>query len=460
MDSLKEVQRERLAFVSGRLAAPALRDVLEDLAPRAGFDFEIVVLNIAVAALMTPPWAARRLQVPANVDRVILPGFCRGDLTPIENVTGLPVENGPKDLRELPEFFGDVRHQTDYGAHDIEIVAEINHVPQLTYDDVHAIASQYRDDGADIVDLGCDPEGPFEQLAEYVARLRQDGFRISVDSFHPDEILAGVGAGAELVLSVNSSNVEALRSINCEVVAIPDTPSDLDSLATTAQKLDAAGIRYRLDPILEPIGFGFAASLERYSEVRRRFPDAEMLMGVGNLTELTGVDTAAINTVLLGFCAELKIRSVLTTQVAPWTRTCVRELDLARRLAHYAVQKGQLPKRVEPRLHLLRDERLLRHGPERLEALASELKDRNYRIFAEDDAIVVMNSEGRQQGTDPFELFARLNVDDASHAFYLGYEMAKAVTALTLGKNYTQDQALRWGFLSREETPHQGRKES
>ena len=37
------------------------------------------------------------------------------------------------------------------------------------------------------------------------------------------------------------------------------------------------------------------------------------------------------------------------------------------------------------------------------------------------------------------------------HAFYLGYEMAKAVTALTLGKNYVQDQALRWGFLTRPE---------
>jgi hypothetical protein len=37
---------------------------------------------------------------------------------------------------------------------------------------------------------------------------------------------------------------------------------------------------------------------------------------------------------------------------------------------------------------------------------------------------------------------------DPSHAFYLGYELAKAVTALTLGKNYVQDQGLRWGFLT------------
>ncbi len=35
--------------------------------------------------------------------------------------------------------------------------------------------------------------------------------------------------------------------------------------------------------------------------------------------------------------------------------------------------------------------------------------------------------------------------------------MAKAVTALTLGKNYTQDQALRWGFLTVPEESHQAK---
>jgi dihydropteroate synthase len=62
------------------------------------------------------------------------------------------------------------------------------------------------------------------------------------------------------------------------------------------------------------------------------------------------------------------------------------------------------------------------------------------------------------RGTDPFELFAELArrdaTIDASHAFYLGYELSKAVTALTLGKAYTQDQALRWGFLTIPERSH------
>ncbi|MCA9170304.1 MAG: hypothetical protein KDB23_21650, partial [Planctomycetales bacterium] len=54
---------------------------------------------------------------------------------------------------------------------------------------------------------------------------------------------------------------------------------------------------------------------------------------------------------------------------------------------------------------------------------------------------------------DAFDLFEQLmalgpkNVDPA-HAFYLGYELSKATTALTLGKQYTQDEALSWGLLT------------
>ena len=63
------------------------------------------------------------------------------------------------------------------------------------------------------------------------------------------------------------------------------------------------------------------------------------------------------------------------------------------------------------------------------------------------------------ESRDPFALFDDLQAAgrtdvDASHAFYLGYEVAKAVTALTLGKDYRQDQALDWGFLTRPEIAH------
>src|SRR5205814_9131253 len=98
---------------------------------------------------------------------------------------------------------------------------------------------------------------------------------------------------------VNGSERDAAKDWNCEVVAVPDVPATLEGLDRTVEVLSAAGVPFRIDPILEPIGFGLAASLGRYLEVRRRYPGAEMLMGVGNLTEMTGVDSAGVNVLLL-----------------------------------------------------------------------------------------------------------------------------------------------------------------
>jgi hypothetical protein len=92
-----------------------------------------------------------------------------------------------------------------------------------------------------------------------------------------------------------------------------------------------------------------------------------------------------------------------------------------------------------------------------LAELAARVTDRNFRLFAEHGLLHVINGKMCLQGSDPFDLFAQMQGReeiDAAHAFYLGYEMAKAVTALTLGKNYVQDQALRWGFLTRPEESH------
>jgi hypothetical protein len=63
------------------------------------------------------------------------------------------------------------------------------------------------------------------------------------------------------------------------------------------------------------------------------------------------------------------------------------------------------------------------------------------------------------EGQDPFLLFEELRSRepknlDASHAFYLGYELAKAATARTLDKEYRQDEALDWGFLRQPEHSH------
>ncbi len=447
---------ERIGFVTGKLAAPALEQTLEMLAPEVGFEYEVVRLNIAVAALMTTEWIARRLDASsvraARVGRWILPGYVRGALEPLEKATGARFERGPRDLRVLPEYFGrESTRSDDYGEFDVEIIAEINHVPQLPPKQILGEARRLAKQGADIIDLGCDPGGPFTEIGDRVALLKAAGLRVSVDSLDPREIRPAVAAGAELVLSVNSTNLDVAKNLGCEVVVIPDQPSSLQGLAKSIEQLRRWQVPYRIDPVIEPIGFGFARSLGRYLTVRDQFPDDEIMMGIGNLTELTDADSAPINVMLLGFCQEIGIRSVLTTQVIHWARSSVEEVDLARRLVHFAVSRRALPKHLEPELHVLRDPALHEYGEAAFEKLAADIKDRNFRLFAERGEIHVVSTGLHLKGADPFDLFEAMKVTDPQHAFYLGYEMSKAVTALTLGKVYTQDEALRWGFLTREE---------
>jgi dihydropteroate synthase-like protein len=450
----------RILFLTGRLAEPAVRRTLAELAPRAGFDATVTVLPITVVALATTPWIARHTTRPDGFDRIILPGLCQGDLSVLaEAWESVMIERGPADLADLPEYFGSARQRTGYGAYDIAILYEINHAPRLELKELRREARQARADGADIIDLGCDPGATWAGVADAVKALRDDGLRVSLDSFNIDEARAAAKAGAELVLSVNRTNRDAARDWGCEVVAVPDVPETLEGLDETMNRLAAAEVPFRIDPVLEPIAFGFARSLGRYLEVRRRHADVEILMGVGNLTELTDVDSAGVNVVLLGICQELGIRSVLTTAVINWARSSVRELDLARRLVHHAATHHVLPKRLEPDLVMLRDPKLREHGEETLAELAHRITDRNFRIFAERGLLHVINRDMHLRGVDPFTLFDEMQRHapiDPAHAFYLGYELAKAVTALTLGKNYVQDQALRWGFLTRPEEPHRG----
>jgi dihydropteroate synthase len=231
-------------------------------------------------------------------------------------------------------------------------------------------------------------------------------------------------------------------------VLIPDTPEDLDSLDATIAHLRALDKPFLVDPIIEPIGSGFAASLGRYLETRRRHPDVEMLMGIGNLTELTEADTTGVTAILLGFCQELGIRNVLTTEVIDWARGAVREAVLAAKLMRFAQQEGTPPKHVDGRLLTIKDEEVRPYTEAELRELQASITDPNIRIFADTEWIYAFNAERFVKGTDINEIFDALGVEEHTHAFYLGKELMKAAIARGLGKNYGQESPLDWGYLT------------
>ena len=442
----------RVLFVTGLLAEPALRNVLGGMA--APFECQVAAMRITVAALMTTTWIARHLTVREGTDLVLIPGLCEGDPAVIEEKVGVAVAKGPTDLREIPRYFGRSASAQEYGPWDIEILAEINNAPRSTRDDIRREAERYRASGADVIDIGCTPGLAFPALGDVVRELVDAGMRVSIDTFDVEEIRTAVQAGASVVLSVNRSNLDIANELSASEVrwvAVPDLGGPIETLEPTVAKLDAWGVSYLIDPILEPIGMGFMASLERYANARRRWPDAEMLMGIGNLTELTAADSTGVNALLVAICQELGIRAVLTTEVIPWAHGAVREIDVARRLMHYAITRRTVPKGIDDRLVTVKDPEILSYSEAELRALQAAITDPNYRIFADREAITVFNNERFVRGTDIQEIFSQLGVDEPAHAFYLGKELAKASLAVTLGKTYRQEGTLSWGYLTPSE---------
>ena len=190
------------------------------------------------------------------------------------------------------------------------------------------------------------------------------------------------------------------------------------------------------------------ASLERYAEVHRRYPEARQLMGIGNITELTSADSTGVNALLMAICEEVGVGAVLTTEVINWARGAVREIDIARRLMHHAVEHRTLPKGVDDRLITVKDPKILEYTETELRELHAAVKDPNFRIFTDRELITVFNHEVFVRGTDIQDIFSRLGVEEGTHAFYLGRELMKAKLAITLGKTYRQEGALNWGYLT------------
>jgi dihydropteroate synthase-like protein len=405
--------------------------------------------------LMKPPFIAKHLahtpfippRVGGEYDFVMIPGWCRGDLSPIEEVTGSKVISGPKDLKDIPMFFGRERQREGYGQYRVKILAEIVDAPFLSLEEILAKAEYYRANGADVIDLGWPAEGDFPHVEEVVAALKERGFAVSLDTFHRQDVLRANRVGFDYLLSVNASNLDLARQLSCTVVVIPDFGEGLDSLERNIAQLEEWGMPYIIDPILNPINFGFTESLCRFCEVRQRHPGDEMLMGLGNLTELTDADSVGINALLMGVVSELNVDYVLTTEVISWARGSVRELDIARQLMHYSGQRQILPKEIDDRLIVLKDPPHRHYSEGELRRIQEEVRDRNFRIFTDEEKIYIFNRDLFVTGTDPEEIFPQLGLGEDSHAFYLGRELERAALAVRLGKKYMQEEPLHWGYL-------------
>ena len=438
---------EHLLFITGRLAQRSLTRVLAELAPRA-FTYEIRVLGVAVAALLTVDMIARRLGDIGSAARVIVPGRCRGDLAAISAQFGVPFDRGPEELKDLPAYFGASRGARDLSRHACLIFAEIVDAPHLTPEACVARALRYRADGADVIDVGCLPATPFPHLADCVRTLKAAGLTVSVDSLNTEDLLVGGRAGADYLFSLHEDTLWIADEVPATPILIGREPGELAALIRTVERFQPSGRPFFADAILDPIHHGFTTSILRYHALRERFPDIAIMMGIGNLSELTHTDSLGLNTLLMGIVSELRIGAVLTTEVSQHCRTVVRELAHARRVLFAAREEEMPPRHIDEGLLALHERKPFPYAPEEITEFAQDVKDLNFRIQVAADGIHIYNRDGQHVAADPYDLFPFLEVaQDGAHAFYLGLELARAQIALQLGKRYDQDEELAWGCV-------------
>lgn len=440
---------DNLLFLTGKLAEKSLDKVLAEIQrdPKSPqFNYRIQQVGVSVAALMTPSLISRRVKDAGDANKVILPGLCQGDINVLQAQYGVPVERGPEDLKDLPQYFGQAGKKADLSQYRVKIFAEIVDAPYLSVEAIVKKALKFKAQGADVIDLGCLPEVKFSHLADTIQALQAVGLKVSVDSLNEQDLLNAGKAGADFLLSLTEKTLWILDQVASTPVLIPAKPHSLPSLYRAIEKCQVLNRPFYADAILDPIHFGLTDSIVRYQKLRKKYPDIPVMMGVGNLTELTDADTTGINALLFGIISELNIDAVLATSVSTHAKNAIAEADVARRMMFAAKEDGRLPRGYTHALMGLHDKRPFPYSEDEINAFAAQIKDPSFRIQISEHGLHIYNRDGIFTHTDPFALYPDLQVDDdASHAFYLGVELARAQIAWQLGKRYAQDQELNWG---------------
>ena len=100
---------EKILFLTGKLAERQLKRILSSMKPE--FSYKINQIGVNVAALMSENIIMRRLDKEQKADRIIVPGKFRGDLNKLSNFFKVPVERGPDDVCNIPDYFGTTKEE-------------------------------------------------------------------------------------------------------------------------------------------------------------------------------------------------------------------------------------------------------------------------------------------------------------------------------------------------------------
>ena len=439
---------KHIVFLTGKLAKISLEKVLSDISSKNQFTYKVIDIGVNVAALATVNIIIKKLDLKdiSKATRIIIPGRCRGEIKDLEKFSGKECIRGPEELKDIPSFLGLQGKDLDLSKYDTKIIGEITEAPNMSVKEIIKQANNYKKDGADIIDIGCLPSTEFPHLTETIQELKNQNFMVSVDSLDEKNLLTGAKAGADFLLSLQEKSIWVMDEVDAIPIIIPDYPREEKKFFRLIERLLKDEKEFIADSILEPINFGFTDSIVRYHNFRKSFPNVEIMMGIGNLTELTHADTAGMNALLFGIASELEINYALCTQVSEHCNKAIIEGNFARRIMHTTKTYSMPPKDISNKLLNLHERKPFPYSTKELKEMWSNVKDKNYRIYVNQEGIHVFNNKDFYTEQDAAEFYQHLDIkNDDGHAYYLGMELARAEIAFLLGKRYDQDEILKWG---------------
>ena len=459
---------------------------------------DVLVADVDVAAFITP--GMLRQAAPQGYDLILIPGSVTADFGQVEAELKTPIRLGPKHAADI-KFVLDHLHEYELsttvpacvlmqgrmrrdalsqverledqapwlmkirgrkvgGGSRMKVLAEIVDAARLPPAALAGKISYYEEQGADMIDLGLSLDASAEQVEEAVRLARRaTDLPVSIDTLRPDLILAGIRAGADLVASLDGSNLplvgEAVAHAGLPAVVISG-PGPVSLEENLAQAL-SLGISAIADPVLEPPLLGLAASLQKYLLFHELHPETPIFFGAGNVTELLDADTGGVNALLASLAAEVGGSILFTPEYSAKATGSVRELAAASRMMLLAASRHTPPKDLGLDMLVLKEKRRLADEAAPAEAIDAEAgTDRlhrfiedgagSFRIFITGDRVVAENGDiaisGRSAKSILAAIIDRELVSRLDHAGYLGRELERAETALRLKRGYIQDEPL------------------
>jgi len=516
----------KVLLITGLLA----QDTVRRYAQESKTETKLFTLQFPVAALLTPEKILKALQnsTYGKPDMILVPGLIRGNVAVISEQLGIPVFKGPRYAADLPTILDMVNEITfstvtpacellkeklqQKALQELEIVekkrdfllkkpgnmhvkglafgkdfpmrvvAEIVDAPLMSKEEIMRLAKIYVHNGADVIDVGmvAGESRPLEAKEAIEEVKSAVNAPVSIDTLDPEEIKAAVRAGADIVLSGDTGNLEQIAPYvkNTTVIILPTNqkkgyfPTELHKrvrvLEKNIKRAKELGIENVVgDLVLEPTRV--LESFMAFWEYANRNPNVPLLAGVANVTELFDADSVGVNAMLARLCSEVGVNLLLTTEKTPKTKGSIKEIAIASKMMFLSKRRGSAPEDLGINLLLLKDKHNIGENYNRELETATQVTVVNDKplqekidpkgifritIDAEDDSIVVLHYPTTQtskpdciiKGKVAQNIYTKIIelglISVLDHAAYLGKELSNAEVAVRTGKIYIQDKPL------------------